>query len=326
MNEGGAQRSRFADGRWHFQHGPIDLVIGLDTDAASAASADDLKVVAIEAAWRRFTTILPELVAELPQLRADGMRPKQLKSVIGQTMAAAVWPYHERHGLYVTPMAAVAGSVAQHVLDCLVRPGISRAYVNNGGDIALHLSTGTIYRAGVVSELPPRHGSSLPAMAAALEVSADSGLRGIATSGWRGRSLSLGIADAVTVLAASAAEADAAATLIANAVNADDPAIVRLPAHAVRDDSDLQDRLVTRAVPRLPIATVDEALARGAEFADLLESEGMIGAAYLCLQGRHRTVGGMTALSRKVTAARLEQSDRQPEESSTWQPISANCR
>ena len=52
-------------------------------------------------------------------------------------------------------------------------------------------------------------------------------MRGIATSGWRGRSFSLGIADAVTVLAATAAEADAAATVIANAVD--------LPGHPAID-------------------------------------------------------------------------------------------
>ena len=68
-------------------------------------------------------------------------------------------------------------------------------------------------------------------------------MRGVATSGWRGRSFSLGIADAVTVLAATAAAADAAATIIANAVDLPGhPAIARRPASELEDDSDLGDR------------------------------------------------------------------------------------
>jgi hypothetical protein len=74
------------------------------------------------------------------------------------------------------------------------------------------------------------------------EVRYESPVRGIATSGWRGRSFSLGIADSVTVLAATAAEADAAATIIANAVDvAHAGIIVRRPACSLKDDSDLGD-------------------------------------------------------------------------------------
>ena len=31
----GAIRARLPDGRWHFQHGPIDLIIGIDGDATA---------------------------------------------------------------------------------------------------------------------------------------------------------------------------------------------------------------------------------------------------------------------------------------------------
>ena len=47
---------------WHFQHGPIDLVIVADGDAQALADA-------FEAAWRRFESVLCELVGELPALR-----------------------------------------------------------------------------------------------------------------------------------------------------------------------------------------------------------------------------------------------------------------
>ena len=96
-----------------------------------------------------------------------------------------------------------------------------------------------------------------PSLDGTFRITAESGVRGVATSGWRGRSFSLGIADSATVLAATAAQADAAATVIANAVDADDPRIRRAPANRLRDDSDLGDRLVTCAVGALPPAVVD---------------------------------------------------------------------
>ena len=70
--------------------------------------------------------------------------------------------------------------------------------------------------------------------------------RGIATSGWRGRSFSLGIADSVTVLADNAAMADAAATMIANSVNIKNhPLIIKKPAKEIYEDSDLKNLMVT---------------------------------------------------------------------------------
>lgn len=287
-----AQRARLPDGRWHFQHGPIDLVIHLDAEPLVAAQR-------IETAWSRFVTILPELCAELLLLRTSGTRPDALRSPIAQSMAAACLEHHRRFGLYVTPMAAVAGSVAKAVLACLLAPGVHRASVNNGGDIALYVAEGRCYSVGVVVEplrLAADAGSGrvlpqLPARSAEVRIDAACGIRGIATSGWRGRSLSLGIADAVTVLAADAPAADAAATLIGNAVNAEHPGIVRQPANLVRDDSDLHDRRVTRAVPQLPARSVHEALANGEDFARRVIAAGLAQTVFLSLQGEHRVVG-----------------------------------
>lgn len=298
-----AQRARLPDGRWHFQHGPIDLVIHLDAEPQLAAQR-------IEFAWQRFETILPELCVELPLLRTSGARPDEFRSPIAKHMAAACLEHHRRFGLFVTPMAAVAGSVALTVLACLRAPGVRRASVNNGGDIALFLAEGERYSVGVVAaplRLRAEPGSGrvlphLPGRCADVLLDAASGINGIATSGWRGRSLSLGIADAVTVLAADAPAADAAATLIGNAVNINFAGIVRVPANTVRDDSDLLDRLVTRAVPVLPACLVDEALANGERFAQQVVAAGLAQAVFLSLQGAHRIVGSAASLGTKVTA------------------------
>jgi uncharacterized protein len=291
----GIHRAQASDGRWHFQHGPIDLIILVEGPLRLCADV-------IERAWQRFQTVLTELSAELPQLRTDAMPASQLNSPIARRMAAACWPFHSQFDLFITPMAAVAGSVAQELLACLVRPGIRRAVVNNGGDIALYLADGAHFEIGVVADLELKSPSMLPELAARIRIDSSHCINGVATSGWRGRSLSLGIADAVTVLANTAAIADAAATLIANAVNVEHSGIMRLPANQVRDDSDLHDRLVTRSVADLPRACVDLALDRGAEFAHRVVAAGLIDSAFLALQGSTRTVHAASRSSQHLIA------------------------
>jgi hypothetical protein len=184
-------------------------------------------------------------------------------------------------------MAAVAGSVAEEILAAMTAStSFDKAYVNNGGDIALHLSRGEDFAIGLVDR-PDR-----PNLFGTLRLRAGDGVAGIATSGWRGRSFSLGIADAVTVLAATASQADAAATIIANEVDLPHhPSIDRVPARDIQPDSDLGDRLVTRGVGPLSRAEVDEALACGTDFAEQLVRRGLISAAALHLQDRTRVAG-----------------------------------
>jgi ApbE superfamily uncharacterized protein (UPF0280 family) len=122
-------------------------------------------------------------------------------------------------------------------------------------------------------------------------------VRGLATSGRGGRSFSLGIADAVTVLARDGASADAAATMIANRVDLDHPAIERRPASSLRDDSDLGDIPVTVAVGPLSPAEIETALAAGAAEAERLRREGLIVAVALFLRGRYRVVGDLPLLA-----------------------------
>jgi len=275
----GAVAALLDDGRLHLQHGPIDLVIAADGEGNEVR-------LAYAQAQRRFATILEELVAELPRLRTavGGVYPL-FAGPTARRMAEAVWPYRDR---FVTPMAAVAGAVADEVLAALVAGRtLTRAFINNGGDIALHLAPGATYRSGIVAN------PDAPALDGLADIRAADGVRGIATSGWRGRSHSLGIADSVTVLAANAARADAAATLIANAVNADHPAIGRAPADTLDPDTDLGTLPVTVAVDGpLPDHVVDEALQAGAWCAKDFLDRALIAAALILLQGRQIVVGG----------------------------------
>ena len=261
--------------RLHLQDGPIDLIIGAEGDSARAFAA----------ATSRFASVLDELAAELPLLRQP-VGPEPRGSVARRMWRATL-------GLnaagFITPMAAVAGSVAEEVMDAMTAAaGLSRAFVNNGGDIALHLAPGTAYEIGLVDR-PDR-----PSLFSTARIEAGDRVRGIATSGWRGRSFSLGIADAVTVLAERASLADAAATLIANAVDLPGhPAVTRLPANDIQPDNDLGARLVTRSVGPLNRNEIAAALDAGVAFAERLVGEGRITAAALHLAGETRTVGAM---------------------------------
>ena len=264
--------------RLHLQHGPIDLIVSADT----AAPGDRTRAFA--AARARFSTVLEELVAELPILRAELLpgSPVPRGSVAGR-MDRAARPYAGE--LYLSRMAAVAGAVADEVLAALrAAAPLERAHVNNGGDIALHLGAGASYRAAMAGLDGTHHGR--------IEVRDGDGIGGIATSGAGGRSHSFGIADSVTVLAPTAAEADVAATLIANAVDLPgDPRIQRTPAMDLNPDSDLGDRLVVTAVPELSPRDRGRALTLGADRACRYIRAGRIAAAALCLQGEQILLG-----------------------------------
>ncbi len=270
----GPVAARTADGsRLHLQHGPIDLIIEAWGEPVDVADA-------YQRAWERFQPLLDELVAELPMLRRP-LDPTVAgpSSPVGRRMAAAVRPFGDR---FITPMAAVAGAVADEICTEMVAGGdLRRAYVNDGGDIALHLSPGETFDVGLVP-VPNR-----PSLLGKATVRADEPVRGVATSGRRGRSFSLGIADAVTVLAEDAARADAAATLIANAVDLPGhPAIRRVAASDVEPDNDLGARLVTAEVGALELDEVERALGRGVEEAERMRADGLIVAAVLCLDDR----------------------------------------
>jgi uncharacterized protein len=269
-----------ADGRrLHLQDGPIDLIV------EARGSQADLRA-AYAAAVRRFTGLLDELCGELPLLRraAD---PAQclLQGKVARRMHDAVAPFAADH--FITPMAAVAGSVAEEILGAMLNEArLERAYVNNGGDIALHLADGEHFIVGL-TDRPDASG-----WMRTMIVDASDPARGVATSGRHGRSFSLGIADAVTVLARTASQADAAATIVANAVDLPGhSAIVRCPAQDLQPDSDLGTRLVTRDVGELSCDEIGDALEAGAGRARKLLAAGLIDGAALRLHGEMIGVG-----------------------------------
>ena len=263
----GAVVQSLAGDRLHLSHGPIDVVLrawGAEVEVRRAHEA----VVA------RFATVLAELAGELDELRRPIAEEPRVEGPVARRMVAAVRPFAAD---FITPMAAVAGSVADELLAAMLAAAVlEKAFVNDGGDIAIHLSPGERLSVGIAGDFS---GRAVPALNGAVMLRAEDGIGGIATSGFNGRSFTLGIADSVTVVAASAAAADAAATVVANAVDLDSPAIERRPASALDPDSDLGDRLVTSAVGPLTEAEIRQALTNGRSRAERLIARGLIGGA-----------------------------------------------
>src|SRR3979490_3522851 len=103
-----AQVRLLEDGkRIHLNDGPIDLIVEAfgETNEVNAA---------FRAAVERCRNVLDELCGELTLLRqatrVDGPLPS---GVVARRMVAAVTPYCER--TFITPMAAVAGAVAEEI-------------------------------------------------------------------------------------------------------------------------------------------------------------------------------------------------------------------
>ena len=276
--------------RLHLNHGPIDLIVSADPGEPGARDA------AFDAARDRFGSILEELAGELPHLRADLREDPAIPTgSVAIRMDRAARKFLS--GAFLSRMAAVAGAVADEMLSvlCAAAP-LKRAYVNNGGDIALYLAPGNEYRTAMTG----LDGQPL----GRIEIPAGAGIGGIATSGAGGRSHSLGVADSVTVLGATAAEADVAATLIANAVDLPGhPGITRTPADELQPDSDLGERPVVTGVPRFLAEERARALGNGAKRACDYLATGRIAAASIALQGEQILLGDHMEKSKREALA-----------------------
>ena len=277
--------------RLHLSHGPIDVVLKAWGDMGAVREA-------CAAACQRFPQILPELCDELAQLRTPMQEAPAVEGPVARRMLDACRPFADT---FLTPMAAVAGAVADELLSHMTAAApLERAFVNDGGDIAVFVAEGHGLDVGVAGDFSR---GATPLLNGRLRLEADSGIGGIATSGARGRSFSLGIADAVTALARTAATADVAATLIANEVSLDSPRITRRPARALDPDSDLRDLLVTVDVGPLSAAEIDAALASGLARAASYHRRGLIADACLMLAGDTRALSDLPLSPREVNLA-----------------------
>jgi len=224
---------------------------------------------------------LAEISDWLPVLRQKGYRITQTLNMppVVRNMVEAVKAIDETT---MTPMAAVAGAVADMVKDRLLREDIDFISVNNGGDISLFSRARRTMRIGIGDI-----GSGAPAR----YVIKVEGFRecGAATSGFGGRSFTLGLADTATVIAATGAIADAAATLICNETNVETDRVIRKRAAEIDPCSDIGEEWVTVEIGALDDSLIKEALGRGLACARRLKDRFAILDAVITLRGRLAT-------------------------------------
>lgn len=187
-----------------------------------------------------------------------------------------------------TPLAAVAGTVSDLAVEEISKYGSDYAMANNGGDIAWRVNEAgrESIRAALISDIKIGNKTH------SLEIKSFREIRGIATSGMGGRSLTRGIASAVTVLAENSSMADAAATSIANACICDDPAIIQCLAEELDYGTDIKGLLVTKSVANLKEESVSAAILSGKKRAEDLIECGMIQGAVIFVSGEMAVVRG----------------------------------
>lgn len=180
----------------------------------------------------------------------------------------------------LTPMAAVAGAIADLTVEMLCSRGATKAFANNGGDIAITVGQGEKLVVGIVSSL------ATGTITHALTLTNMECVGGVATSGLGGRGFTKGVADAVVVLADNARLADACATLIANATMVDTPEVLQVKAETLDSQTDLVGQMVTKEVQSLPPAMIREALKKGEETALGLMNKGLVKGVFIFVQGQ----------------------------------------
>ena len=227
---------------------------------AAAAAFSYLEAVAEHQA------ILSEPVAHIALLPENALAQRMIQSV--KAIGADD----------LTPMAAVAGTIADAVADWLFGRGATKIIVANGGDIAIRLAAGQTATVGIrpqIDRLDISHMAHLDNRRSSW---------GVTTSGLGGRSFTRGIASAVTVIASNASLADAAATSIANACFVEDDSIIQIPAEQIDPNTDLKGVNVTVDVGFLKWDKRIQAVKTALSTADTLCRQGLIAGALIALE------------------------------------------
>lgn len=251
--------------------GPMRLVI--DARVGKVAQPQQVWRAADEAV--RF---LERVAAARPLLGRDyrGLTP-QIADPLALKMVASIQAVGDED---LTPMAAVAGTIADAVADFLFERGMTRVLVDNGGDVAIRSCDGGQATVGIRPNVESK------CIAHVLVLGPERTAWGIATSGLGGRSFTRGVLDAATVVAADASLADAAATAVANASFVEDSAVVQTPAETIDPHTDIAGLRVTAGVGPLPEAKKNRAVDQAIRRAEKLIDNNIVLGAFVACQGR----------------------------------------
>ena len=180
----------------------------------------------------------------------------------------------------LTPMAAVAGTIADEVADFLFERGMTKVVVDNGGDVAIRADRDAPITVGIRPDVGDRTLSHV------IGLDPDLPSYGVATSGLGGRSLTRGIASAATVVARTASLADAAATAVANASFLEDEQVFRRPAEEMDPYTDIPGLDITVKVGSLSEEKKSMAVSKAIRRAEELVRREVILGAFVAVQGK----------------------------------------
>ena len=258
------------DGAVMAECGPMRLVI------SAAVGKVTQRETAVQAAETSFNYL--ERIARLRGVLSRRMDeiPKDLEDSLGLQMVRSVLAVGDED---LTPMAAVAGTIADAVADYLFARGMTKVVVDNGGDVAVRLRRGASVRVGIRPEVGRQD------ISVVIALDSRSGSWGVTTSGLGGRSLTRGVASAVTVIARSASVADAASTAIANASFVTDDGVIQRRAEEIEPQTDLVGLPVTVKVAQLAQEKKIRAVSNAIKRAEALIDKDIIFGAFVAVQG-----------------------------------------
>jgi uncharacterized protein len=266
-------------GRAEFSYGPTSMRIlarlrgrphPLGVEAAAAAACECLESLV------PFRNTAALLIGRLRREKGLSAVPQHFPAVLRLMIRAAEATGEDA----MTPLAAVAGAIAQQALAAALAAGAGTVVVENGGDVAVSVEAGDTIRLGVARGI---HDRSLERVAL---LSHGDGIGGVCTSGLGGRSFTLGLADAAVAFGADAAGADACATLLANSTFMDVPAVERSPAESLDPDTDIPGFMVVTHVGALSSSEITKALGQAEERAQGFVRAGLLKGAVVAVQGR----------------------------------------
>ena len=262
--------SEILDGKLFLEYGPTNLEIKV---------TNENYIEIYQYVIANFKKKFESLAEELDKLKINTSPKKKFVSDVGKIMQKSTEKFLPK---FITPMAAVAGSISESLLnDLMANFTLDKIYINNGGDVAIYSNKYKNFTFNVAGQDQVK-----------ICLGKISGTYGVATSGWKGRSFSMGIADSVTVIAKSASLADAAATLIANDINIKKhPNINKEKAEKIYEQTDLKNKLVTTSVGYLTTFEIKKALLKGKITADNFISKNIILSALLNLKNNYLYLG-----------------------------------
>ncbi len=261
------------------EYGPTNLIVDIfESDKLEIFEKIELIV----------SNKLSEIASELDKLKQKSRYKTNLKSDISILMNEATKMFLPK---FITPMAAVAGSISEYLIkDVILDYDLKKISINNGGDAALYLKKNEKVKILIKNEKSIK-----------VTLEGINKIYGVATSGWKGRSLSLGIADSVTTIANSSAIADAASTMIANEINLiNHPNIKKKLANEIDHDTDLKNNLVTVDVGNLEAEDIEKAVQKGIKYASKLINNKLIYTAIINIKNNYFYIGKKFQIEHKI--------------------------